>query len=257
MIIGVFDSGFGGIDILRDLVREIPQADFLYLGDTARAPYGTRSKEKIYQFTKEGLRFLEKKGARKKLLACNTASSQALPLLEKRDKKLAENLSGIVEPVASYLASRDFQRIGVIGTEATIRSNAFKKEIKKKKPEVKVFQNPAPLLVPIVEEGEQDSKIAELAVKKYTTPLLKKNIEVLILGCTHFGILEKTIKKCLPQEVELIKEGPILAEKVKNSIQKKEGRGEVTFYTTDLTEKFTKLGSLFFGKRIKPIKVNL
>ncbi len=257
MIIGVLDSGFGGIDILKDLVYEMPQANFLYLGDTARAPYGTRSKETIYQFTKEGLKFLEKKGAKKKILACNTASSQALPLLEKRDKSLAKNSSGVVKPVASYLASRDFQRIGVIGTEATIRSNAFKKEIKKRKPGVKVFQNPAPLLVPIVEEGEEKSKIAELAVKKYIMPLLEKNIEVLVLGCTHFGILEQTIKKSLPREIELIKEGPILAKKVKGSAQKNEGRGEVVFYTTDLTEKFTKLGSLFFGKRIKPVKVNL
>ncbi len=256
--IGVFDSGFGGIDILREMVSLLPEYDFLYLGDTARTPYGTRTQKTIYSFTRQSIDFLLNKGCPIVVLACNTASSQALPLM--KDK---ERMIGAIRATAEAASQTRAQRIGVIATEATVRSNAFKKELKKINPGLEIFQNPAPLLVPIVEEGEENSKIAELAVKKYLTPLLEKKIELLILGCTHFGILEKTIKKEAGQ-IKIIKQGPLMAEKLKKLLEKNpclerrlNKQGRVRFYTTDLTSKFVRLGSKFFGKKIKAEKIEL
>lgn len=259
--IGVFDSGFGGIDSLKYIVQALPDYNFIYLGDTARAPYGTRSQKIIYRFTKEGIEFLEKKNCVLIVLACNTASSQALPLFPKQDRN---KTIGIIEPTVKKILEQDAKKVGVIGTAATVRSNIFKNKIREKNPEIEVFQNPAPLLVPIVEEGEENSKIADLTIKKYLASLLAKKIDTLVLGCTHFGILEGKIKKQTGENVKIIKEGPIVAEEVKSLLKnnprleeeiKKQGR--VQFYTTDLTEKFVRLGSKFFGRRIKAEKAKL
>lgn len=256
--IGVFDSGFGGIDILRDMVVLLPEYNFLYLGDTARAPYGTRTQQTIRRFTQESIDFLLSKDCPLVIIACNTASSQALPLIKRQAP-----LIGMIQPTVKAAVRTKAQRIGVIATEATVRSNAFKNEIKKINPELKVFQKPAPLLVPIVEEGEENSKIARLAVKKYLASLLDKKIDLLILGCTHFGVLEKIIKK-EAEGVRIIKQGPLLAKEIKgflekNSFLKKriKKEGGIRFYTTDLTSKFVRLGSKFFGRKISAERIKL
>jgi len=259
--IGVFDSGFGGIDILRHIVKDLPEYNFIYLGDTARTPYGTRTRKTIHKFTEEGVEFLLGKNCPLVVLACNTASSQALPLFSQRLKR---KTLGIIKPASRAAAKKNPDRVGVIGTEATIRSNVFKKNIKKIDSSIKVYQNPAPLLVPIVEEGEEQSEIARLAVIKYLGPLLEKRIEALVLGCTHFGILEKTIKETTGPGVDIIKEGPVIARKLKRYLGEKpeiektlSKNGRVYFYSTDLTDKFIRLGSKFFGKKIKAQSVNL
>lgn len=284
--IGVFDSGFGGLEILKQIVKKLPNYDFLYLGDTARFPYGSRSQEVICQFSEQAVDFLFKRGCPLVILACNTASSEALRKIQQGYLKKnypKRRVLGVVIPAAEAAKeTTKNNRVGVIATEGTVDSSSFKREIKKLNPKIKVFQQSCPLLVPIVELGEQNSKIADLALKKYLKPLINQNIDTLILGCTHYGFLEKQIKKIVGQKihpvksplrgvafggfnrVKVISEGKIVADKLANYLQRhleieknisKTNKQE--FLTTDLTDKFQKLGSRFFSKLIQPKKVNL
>lgn len=266
--IGVFDSGFGGLTILRGLTKELPEYDYIYLGDTARTPYGSRSEDVIYEFTRQAVDFLFGKGCDLVILACNTASSEALRRIQKNhlpkfhpDKKVL----GVIIPAAESAAEKtDSRRIGVIATEQTVASQAFVREIQKLDPKVSVFQNSCPLLVPIVEAGEERSDIAALALRKYLSPLLKKNIDTLILGCTHYGILGKKIRTIIGPDIAVISEASVVPQKLRHylkrhpEIEKILGKHHArTFYSTDLTEKFERLGSRFFGKKIYPKKAIL
>ena len=266
--IGVFDSGFGGISILRSIVKELPNYNYLYLGDTARTPYGTRSKEIVYEFTKQAVDFMFANNCELIIFACNTASSEALRKIQQNylpkqypNKKV---LGVLIPAVEEAVIKTKNKRIGVIATEGTVKSNSFVDEITKLDPKIKVFQNSCPLLVPIVEAGEQNSKATEIILKKYLEPLKKKNIDVLILGCTHYGILENKIKKIIGSKITIISEAKIVPKKLKNYLKKppeiKEKLGknkQIIFYSTDLTNKFTLLGSKFFGKKIKTQKTSL
>jgi len=266
--IGFFDSGFGGIDILRSVVKDLPQYDYLYLGDTARVPYGNRSPEIIYEFTKQAVDFLFFNNCEIIILACNTASSQALRKIQQEylpKKYPNKKVLGVLIPAAeeAVLKTKN-KKIGVIATERTVESKTFIDEIKKIDKSIKVFQNACPLLVPIVEAGEENTKATELIIENYLKKLKKEKIDTLILGCTHYGILEKKIKKVLSKEVVIISEARILPKKLKNYLEKHQGIEEkltknknVYFYTTDLTNKFITLGSKFFGQKIKAKKVDL
>lgn len=267
-MIGVFDSGFGGLEILHEVVRELPEYDYIYLGDTARVPYGSRSQEIVYGFTKQAVDFLFKKGCQLIVFACNTASGQALRRIQQEylTKHYPQRrVLGVLIPASEAAVDQTKnRRIGVIATEGTVFSGAFERELKKLDSKVRVFQKACPLLVPIVEEGEQESKITDLAIRNYLQPLLKRNIDTLILGCTHYGILKGKIKKVVGPNVKVIVEGKIVAEKLKDYLQRhpeieqKLGKNsKIRFLTTDLSEKFKILGSQFFGKPIKPEKVKL
>lgn len=266
--IGVFDSGSGGIDILRGIIKELPSYDYLYLGDTARTPYGTRSKEVVYEFTKQAVDFMFANNCELVIFACNTASSDALRKIQQEylpkhypDKKVL----GVLIPAAEEAVTKTKnKKIGVIATERTVQSGAFVRELTKIEPKIKVFQNPSPLLVPIIEEGEQDSKIMKMILENYLNPLKTKGIDTLILGCTHYGIVEKQIKKIVGPDITVISEAKIVPKKLINylrrhpEIDKRLGKNsKVNFYTTDLTQKFVLLGSKFFGKKIKALKVSL
>lgn len=266
--IGVFDSGFGGLSILKEIVRQLPQYDYIYLGDTARAPYGTRSQAVIYQFTEQAVDFLFKRGCWLIILACNTASAEALRKIQQN--YLAKHYAnrkvlGVLIPAAEQVVAKTKnKRVGVMATGGAVASGAFVREIKKIKPTIQVFQNPAPLLVPIVEEGEHNSAIADLALAKYLQPLLRKNIDTLLLGCTHYGILEKKIKQIVGPNIAIISEGKVVAKKLADYLQrhseieqKLSRNSQRQFLTTDLTDKFQKLGSRFFGQKIRPSKAEL
>ncbi|MBI3671618.1 glutamate racemase [Candidatus Azambacteria bacterium] len=266
--IGVFDSGFGGIDILRGIVKELPQYNYIYLGDTARAPYGTRSKEVVFDFTKQAVDFLFKNNCDLVILACNTASSEALRKIQREYLKKyhpEKRVLGVLIPAAEETAEKTKnKKVGVIATERTVNSKAFERELKKLDRKIKVFQAPCPLLVPIVEAGERNSKATDIILSGYLKPLIKKNIDTLILGCTHYGILEKNIRKITGKKIQIISEAKILPKKLKSylerhgEIEKKLGKnGKVRFYSTDITDKFILLGSKFFGKKIKVKKVEL
>ncbi|MDD5146158.1 MAG: glutamate racemase [Candidatus Pacebacteria bacterium] len=266
--IGVFDSGFGGLEILRQIVKSLPQYDYLYLGDTARTPYGSRSQEVILKFTEQAVDFLFQQGCPLVILACNTASAEALRKIQQdylRKHYPLRRVLGVVIPAAEEAVEKTKNaRIGVIGTEGTVASLTFQREVLKLNPRVKVFQEACPLLVPIVEAGEHNSVVADLALKKYLKPLLGQSIDTLILGCTHYGLLEKKIKKIAGPKIKVITEGRVVAEKLALYLKRHpeiEGQikktGHRQFFTTDLTCKFQTLGSLFFGGPIKPQKAQL
>lgn len=266
--IGVFDSGFGGLTILRGLTKELPEYDYIYLGDTARTPYGSRSQEVIYEFTRQAIDFLFTKDCDLVILACNTASSEALRRIQQEylpkhypDK----NVLGVIIPAAEVAVHKTRNnKIGIMATEQTVASQAFIRELNKLDPAIKVFQNACPLLVPLIETGEHRSVLADITLKKYLTPLLKKNIDTLILGCTHYGILERKMKKIVGKNITLISETTVIGKKLRDYLKRHPEKEQVlrknhgrTFYTTDLTERFERLGSEFFGKKIIPKQATL
>jgi len=266
--IGVFDSGFGGINILRGIVKELPAYNYLYLGDTARTPYGTRSKEVVYEFTKQAVDFMFANNCELIIFACNTASSNALRKIQQEylpeyypDKKV---LGVLIPATEEAITKSRNKKIGVIATEGTVQSGAFVRELTKIEPKIKVFQNPCPLLVPIVEEGEQNSKATKIILENYLKPLKNKGVDTLILGCTHYGILENQIRKIIASNIAIISEAKVVPKKLQDYLKrhpeierKLEKNGLVHFYSTDLTNKFTSLGSKFFGRKIKAQKVSL
>ena len=266
--IGVFDSGFGGLEILREIINKLPEYDYIYFGDTARSPYGSRSQELVYNFTLEAVKFLFNQNCQLIILACNTASSTALRRIQREylpNNYPNRKILGVIIPVAEAAVEKTLNnQIGVIGTESTVDSAAFKREIKKLNPKIEVFQKACPLLVPIIEAGEKNSKITEFALRKYLNPLIRKNIDTLVLGCTHYGLLKEEIKKVIGDNINIVSEGKIVAEKLEDylnrhpEIEKNLSKNSaIKFLTTDLTEKFKILGSQFFGKKIFPEKVNL
>ena len=266
--IGVFDSGFGGLDVLKEIVNKLPQYNYNYLGDSARAPYGNRSQEMVYNFTVRAVDFLFSRDCQLIILACNTSSSEALRKIQREylpkyypDRRVL----GVIIPAAEKAVDKTRNCcIGVIGTQGTVTSGAFKRELKKLNSGIKVFQNACPLIVPIVEAGEQDSEITELVLKNYLNPLIKKHIDTLILGCTHYGLLEDKIRKIVGENINIIAEGKIVAEKLKDYLDrhpeietKLSKKSTIKFLTTDLTDRFKILGSRFFGKKIIPEKIEI
>ena len=265
--IGVFDSGFGGIQILKHIVKELPEYNYIYLGDTARVPYGSRSQEVIYNFTTQAVDFLFKKECQLIIFACNTASAKALRKIQREylpkyypDKKVL----GIIIPAVEEATSKGHNSIGIIATQGSVSSGTFVNEAKKINSKIKVFQQACPLLVPIVEAGEEKSEIADIMLKKYLKPLLAKKIDALILGCTHYGIMENKIRRIIGKNIEIISEGKIVAGKLKEYLSKHSEiekmlakDSKIKFFTTDLTDGFKTLGSKFFGKKIISQKVNL
>lgn len=266
--IGVFDSGFGGLSILKDIIKALPQYQYVYLGDTARTPYGNRSQAVIYEFTKEAVTLLFDQGCELIVVACNTASSEALRRIQQEylpryypDKKVL----GVLIPASEEAAHKTKnKRIGVLATTGTVRSKAFIREIQKVDPKIRVFQAAAPLLVPAIEAGEHTYPSTKLLITRYLKPLLARNIDTLILGCTHYGLIEGEVKKNLKTDVTLISEGKVVAKALKDYLKrhpeisvKLSHRKGVHFLTTDLTDTFGTLGKQFFGSKISPEKVVL
>lgn len=264
--IGVFDSGFGGLHILRNIGKELPEYNYIYLGDTARAPYGTRSGGIIYDFTKQAVDFLFKNNCEIIILACNTVSCDALRRIqcEYLPKKYPnKKVIGVLIPASEEATEKTKNgRVGIIATEGTVLSGAFERELLKIKPKVKIFQKACPLLVPIIEAGEYSSKATELILREYLSYFKNKKIDTLILGCTHYGILENKIRKIVGKKIKIISEAKIVSKKLRNYLERHEeiesvlGRDKIIkFYSTDLTNRFKTLGKKFFGKNIDVNKV--
>ena len=266
--VGIFDSGFGGLDVTRSIVRVLPQYDYMYLGDTARAPYGDRSQETIYEFTKQAVDFLFSHNCELIIVACNTASSEALRKLQQEylpkqhpDKKVL----GVLIPAAEEAMTRSKnKKIGVIATAGTVASGAYLRELAKFDPSVQVFQNACSLLVPIVESGEQDSPETRAILERYLAPLLQEDIDTLILGCTHYGILEDRIRAIVGPDITIISSAAVVPEKLTEYLARHAdleatlGKGaSIRFFSTDTTDSFKRLGSKFFGRDIEVEKVVL
>ncbi len=252
--IGVFDSGLGGLTVVKEIRKLLPNEDIIYLGDTARVPYGTRSKDTIVKFSFEDSSFLLAKGVKCIVVACNTASALAG---EELKNQLPIPVLDVIGPgVVGAVRLTKNRRIGVVGTRATILSHAHKILIKKVSRDAKVFEKPAPLLVPLIEEGEIKGKLLSLLVSKYFSSFKTKNIDTVVLGCTHYPIIESLIAKEL-KGVSLVNPGVELARSLKkflynNDLQSNNKRlGKLSFYVTDLTPRFTKVAKMFLGEKIE------
>jgi len=266
MKIGIFDSGLGGLIIAKAIKKEMPQYDYVYLGDTKRVPYGNRSHQAVFEFTKQALDYLFKEeNCGIVIIACNTASARALRKIQK--EYLPElnamrkvmgltqvNVLGVLIPTAEECAK--YKRIGIIGTSGTIASNTFSNEIKKISKKVVIFQNPAPMLVPLAEEGEK--VLVKPFLLKYLKPFTGKKIEALALGCTHYPFYKNEIRKILGKKIIVISQDEIIPKKLKNylerhpEIEKEISKNKKTkILVTDITKNVEKLSKEWFGKNTK------
>ena len=266
--IGIFDSGFGGLDILRGIAQGLPEYDLIYLGDTARVPYGERSKKEIYGFCCEAINFLFGKNCQLIIFACNTASSGALRKIQREylpEKYPKRKVLGVLIPAAETAVKKTKnKRVGVIGTRRTVRSGAFRRELLKKDPKIEVFQKACPLLVGAVERGEENSKKTEKALKKYLESLISSRVDTLILGCTHYGILENQTRKILGRKIKIVNQSKIIAGKLGDylkrhpEIEERLSRAQKKrFFVTGEKKRFEILGSRFFGEKIRATRIRL
>ncbi len=261
--IGVFDSGLGGLTVVKEIKKLLPKEKIVYLGDTARVPYGTRSKETIIEFAIEDVNFLLKNNVKCVVIACNSVSSVASDILK---QKFKIPIFDVISPTCEYVAKKvGVRKIGVIGTSATIKSNTYKNSINKLNNKIDVFQNKAPLLVPLVEEGEGKSFFAYQIVEKYLKPLINKNVEIVILGCTHYPILLPVINKILSNKIEIIDPAKFVSKYLKAYLKERNllSDGKMSFVdffaVTDLTDGFLGQLKIFFPKYSKSnlVKVSL
>lgn len=267
-MIAIFDSGFGGLTIFKEIKKLLPQYDYIYLGDSLRTPYGGRSKEAIYKFSLEAVEFLFKKGIQLIIIACHSASALALRKLQQDylvynhpDRKIL----GVVRPlVEQAVKATRYGRIGVVGTLATISSSAFQKELNHLKNDLQLFAKACPLLVPLIEEGWDKRPETRMILKKYLRPLKQQKIDTLILGCTHYPILFKDFKRLMGKNCQVLNSGEIVAQSLINylkrhpEIEKKLSKNKnYQFLTTDNKERFERLGSRFLGESIRAELVEL
>ncbi|MEW6701926.1 MAG: glutamate racemase [Bacteroidota bacterium] len=252
--IGFFDSGIGGLTVVKSVSSLLPNENIVYFGDTARVPYGSKSNETVIEYSLQAANFLLRKNIKLLVVACNTASSVALKELK---RFLTIPVIGMIEPGAKMALQESKNGIvGVIGTRATINNKAYALELKKLNPKTKVFEQPCPLFVPLAEEGWLDHKATELIAKEYLSPLREKKIDSLILGCTHYPILADIIQKVVGKNVTLIDSGTPAARIVEEYLNARGLRntsnqiGQKEFYVSDVPAKFREIAEKFLGKKI-------
>src|SRR5574344_126685 len=268
--IGVFDSGYGGLTILHQMRQILPQYDYLYLGDNARAPYGTRSFEIVYQFTKEAVIKLFSMGCHLVVLACNTASAKALRTIQQEDIPQIDpsrRVLGIIRPTAECIGHLTQSRhVGIVATPGTIKSESYVLEIQKLYPDIVVSGEACPMWVPLVENYEFDSPGADYFVKKRINNLLRKDnqIDSIILGCTHYPLLLNKILKYVPSGVKIIPQGEYVANSLKDYFsrhpemeQKCTHGGTCDYMTTESTDKFKESAQVFLHEQVDVSHINL
>lgn len=280
-MIGVFDSGYGGLTILKQLRETLPEYDFIYLGDNARAPYGPRSFDVVYEFTRQAVMKLFSLGCHLVILACNTASAKALRTIQQQDLKQKSPLCdsgltleeegyrvlGVIRPTTEIIGDLTKTRhVGIVATEGTIRSESYNLEIEKLYPDIIVTGQACPLWAAIVEAGEADSLGAEYFVKKRINQLLTKDplIDTIILGCTHYPLLINALSKAVPKGIKLVSQGEYVAESLKDYLrrhpemdEKCSKRGTIQYYTTESEQRFKEIGTNFLHKDIIVNHINL
>ncbi len=262
--IGVFDSGYGGLTILKQIREALPEYDYLYLGDNARTPYGSRSFEVVYEFTLQAVRKLFEMGAHLVILACNTASAKALRSIQQHDLPLIDEtrrVLGVIRPTVEVVGQLTLTgHIGVLATAGTIRSESYPLEIRKLFPDISVSGNACPMWVPLVENGEALSEGADYFIRKDIDRLLKQDphIDTMILACTHFPLLLPKIRLYTPPGVQIVVQGEYVAESLKDYLHRHpemDARctrgGTCRFYTTEAEEKFSESASIFLNEPIR------
>lgn len=258
--IGVFDSGLGGLTVVKALQQCLPRESICYFGDTARIPYGTRSETIVTQYSAQCIRFLLTQNVKMVVIACNTASAAALPALS---GLFEVPVLGVIEPGAAMAAAATRNgRIGVIGTSGTIKTQAYRRAILALNPDLMVEEIPCPLFVPLVEEGWSDTDIARMTAKQYLASLMAAKVDTLVLGCTHYPLLQKTLADCLGPEVVLINpaEGTAAAagrilEQEGLSCPLDAGAPALSFFVSDIGQKFQSIGSGFLNREITEVSL--
>lgn len=253
--IGVFDSGVGGLTVLREIMEMMPYEDVIYFGDTARIPYGSKSEQTVKKFAYQCAKFLYDKGVKTIVIACNTASAVAIDYLKDR---FDIPVIGVIEPGArGAVEATKNGRIGVIGTYATIGSSAYQNKIMEKMPEAEIVGIPCPLFVPIVEEGWEYSEVARLTARQYLIELMEHDVDSLVLGCTHYPILRHTIGQVLGERVRLVNPAFETAKELKETLRENNMtkndfvKAVYRYYVSDAPEKFRRIGGNFLKKEIE------
>lgn len=268
--IGVFDSGYGGLTILKAIRSQLPEYDYLYLGDNARAPYGTRSFDVVYQFTLEAVKYLFAQGCKLVILACNTASAKALRSIQQRDLPVIDptrRVLGVIRPTVEALGELSSTgNIGVMGTNGTVQSHSYEMEVAKLNPDFKVYSQACPMWVPLVENHEAESEGADYFVRKYVDGLLKKGpeIDTIVLACTHYPILYPKIRDAVPEHIKIVTQGEIVARSLADYMKRHpemECRcskgGTCRYLTTEDPDKFTDLARIFLQEPVAVRHIDL
>ncbi len=258
--IGVFDSGYGGLTILKEIRRMLPDYDYIYLGDNARAPYGNRSFEVVHHFTLQAVKYLFARGCNLVILACNTASAKALRTIQQTylpGNAPDHRVLGVIRPTVETLpiVSKS-KHVGVMATPGTVASGSYRMELQKIAPELRITELSCPMLVPLIENGEADSEGADYFVKKYADALMNadREIDTLLLGCTHYPIIADKIRRFLPEEVTILPQGNLVGASLRDYLSRHTEMDEVCskgascrFLTSEEASKFNELASLFLG----------
>lgn len=260
-MLGIFDSGFGGLTVLKPIHEHLPEVSTIYLGDNARAPYGVRTQEEIFQFTLEGVRFLFDRGCPLVILACNTASSQALRRIQQEvlpHKFPDRRVLGVIRPASEYLAKHD-RRVGIFATPATVESNAYVHEFKKLNPEIVVNQVACLGLTDLIETGQQDSELCNQLVNRFVHELLAKDpmIEQTLLACTHYPLVFRLFREAIPSTIDVLTQGDLVAKSLQDYLVRHpeingrlEKKSDLTYFTTE-DQNVSNLASMFYGSPIQ------
>jgi glutamate racemase len=266
--IGIFDSGYGGLTVLKEIIAALPQYDYIYLGDNARAPYGNRSFETVYQYTLQSVQWFFKQNCPLVILACNTASAKALRSIQQNDLTKIPNkkVLGVIRPTTEVIGQyTQTKKVGILGTTGTIQSNSYPIEINKFYPEISVYQQACPMWVPLIENNEYNSEGANYFIKKYLDSLLSQSpdIDTILLACTHYPLLANKIKQHLPAHIKVLSQGDIVAKSLKDYLarhpemeQQCSKSSNLSFYTTDDSKDFDIHAAAFFGKKITSTHVS-
>jgi len=261
--IGVFDSGYGGLTVLKELVEELPAYDFLYLGDNARAPYGNRSFESVYAFTLQCVKYLFDEGCHLVILACNTASAKALRTIQQNDLPTIDasrRVLGVIRPTAEMIGRITYtNQVGIFATAGTVNSASYVLEIEKFFPRISVYQEACPMWVPLVENNEIDTPATDYFVQRHINQLLSQSgeIDTIILGCTHYPLLIPKIREFVPPHITILQQGEVVAKSLKDYLERHpeidavcSKNEKLRFLTTDSSENFDKQAEVFFGRSI-------
>ncbi len=262
--IGVFDSGYGGLTVLKAITAKLPQYDYVYLGDNARAPYGNRSFDTVYQYTLQCVKWFFKQGCPLVILACNTASAKALRTIQQNDLPNIDpekRVLGVIRPTSEIIGQfTKTGHVGILGTTGTIQSQSYLLEIKKFFPDCNVYQQACPMWVPLIENREFDNPGADYFIEKNIQQLLAQSnqIDTLLLACTHYPLLINSLKKFVPPSTAIIAQGDIVADSLAEYLHRHPAiehnclkKGQLQFYTTDNTTDFDEKGAFFYGKPIQ------
>ena len=254
--IGLFDSGLGGLTILKSLSKRLPKEKLIYFGDTVNMPYGAKSKRAVTRYSLDIARFLESQGVKLIIIACNTASALALPELQ---KQISVPIIGVIEPGASKaVQSSRNRKIAVLATEATVHSQAYLRAVKRLAPHAQVLQQPCPLLAPMVEEGWTHRAAGNLIIADYLAPITKSKADTVILGCTHYPVIKRLIAKQLGKQVCLVDSAEVLAEKVQQHLThtgqlNNRSRGGLKIYASDDPARFKRLAKYILGRELQHV----